>query len=156
MKIVTWNCNGAFRRKFNFVDEFEADIYVIQECENPKEANNPAYVHWAKNHLRIGNRKHKGLGIFGKEKITLSPLNWTNEYEGHPVNHFLSCRVNSEFEVIAVWTHYNKSPSFGYIGQFWKYLQLHKAKFNNPLIIGDFNSNSIWDKPKKPGTIVQW
>lgn len=126
-----------------------ADIYVIQECENPKETGHLDYIKWAKNYLWVGDSKHKGLGIFAKEAVTLTLLNWTNDYDGNPIKHFLSCEVNSEFELIAVWTHYNKSPTFGYIGQFYKYLQIHKKKFNNSLIIGDFNSNSIWDKPSR-------
>lgn len=149
LKIVTWNCNGALRRKFNLIDELDADIYVIQECENPLETGNSNYIEWAKNHLWIGDSKNKGLGVFAKNGVKLTPLNWTNQYEGNSVKHFLPCYVNSEFELIAVWTHYNKSPTYGYIGQFWKYFQLHKLKFNNSLIIGDFNSNSIWDKPKR-------
>lgn len=32
------------------------------------------------------------------------------------------------------------------MGQFWKYLQLHKAKMQNIFIAGDFNSNSRWDE----------
>ena len=41
----------------------------------------------------------------------------------------------------------SNSPTFGYIGQMWKYLQLNKDNIRNKDIIigGDFNSNKIWD-----------
>ena len=37
MKIISWNCNGKFREKFSAILEEDADIYVIQECENPAD-----------------------------------------------------------------------------------------------------------------------
>ena len=41
MKIVSWNCNGVFREDFKVVQkEIDPDIYVIQECENPKKEGN--------------------------------------------------------------------------------------------------------------------
>ena len=38
MKIISWNCNGALRNKFQHIAELEADIYIIQECEDPIRA----------------------------------------------------------------------------------------------------------------------
>ena len=34
MKIVSWNCNMAFRNKKDILKDFSADIAIIQECEN--------------------------------------------------------------------------------------------------------------------------
>lgn len=146
MKIITWNCNGAFRKKFHALLELNADIYVIQECENPAESKDIEYKDWAKNYLWIGDTKNKGLGIFAKEKISLQSLDWTNNFKDHSVKHFLPCLVNNGFQLLAIWTHQNKSPNFGYIGQFWKYLQVNKSKFKKIIIAGDFNSNTIWDE----------
>ena len=50
------------------------------------------------------------------------------------------------FDLLAVWTHRNNSPNFGYIGQLWKYLQVNKDKLSGTLIAGDFNSSTIWDE----------
>ena len=146
MKIVTWNCNGAFRKKFEHLTKFDADLLIIQECEDPSKAIDKSYTEWATNYVWIGDTKNKGIGIFAKPHIILKKLDWSNAYKDHTVKHFLPCSVNDEFNLLAVWTHQNNSPNFGYMGQFWKYLQVNKEKFQNTIIAGDFNSNVIWDQ----------
>lgn len=37
MKIISWNCRGKFREKYAVLEKMDADIYVIQECENPEK-----------------------------------------------------------------------------------------------------------------------
>ncbi len=146
MKIVTWNCNGALRKKFDSIKELNADINIIQECENPVKANDKKYQDWASNHLWIGDNKNKGVGVFAKPEIDLKPLYWSNEYKDHSVKYFLPCLVNNDFQLLGVWTHKNNSPNFGYMGQFWKYLQTNLELFDKIIIAGDFNSNAIWDQ----------
>ncbi len=146
MKIVTWNCNGALRKKFEQLKSLNADIYIVQECENPIQTKSQEYIDWAKNYLWIGDNKNKGIGIFAQADIELKKLDWLDNYRNHKVKHFLPCNINNEFDLLAVWTHSNNSPTFGYIGQLWKYLQLNKDKINNSFIVGDLNSNKIWDK----------
>ncbi|MGO4819999.1 MULTISPECIES: endonuclease/exonuclease/phosphatase family protein [unclassified Flavobacterium] len=145
MKVITWNCSGALRNKFEELINFQADIYVIQECEDPAKSNHKGYIAWAKNHLWIGDNKNKGIGVFAKVEVEIIKLDWTNYYKDHTVKHFLPCLINREFNLLAVWTHSNNSPTFGYIGQLWKYLQLNKNKLNKCIILGDLNSNKIWD-----------
>ncbi|MDD4576604.1 MAG: hypothetical protein PHI36_09275 [Bacteroidales bacterium] len=146
MKIITWNCNGAFRRKFEYLTSFNADLLVIQECENPSETNHKQFTEWAENFLWIGDNKNKGLAVFAKPEIKLTKLNWSSNYENHNVKYFLPCSVNNKFDLLAVWTHRNNSPNFGYIGQFWKYLQINRHNILNTFIVGDLNSNSNWDE----------
>ena len=61
---------------------------------------------------------------------------------------FLPCKINNRFILLGVWTKKANSEVFGYIGQLWKYLQLHKKKLVNEQVIitGDLNSNVKWDK----------
>ncbi len=107
LRIVTWNCNGAFRKKFENILDFNADIYIIQECENPSESGHKDYIKWAGNYLWTGDTKNKGLGIFVRPDLKLEKLNWTNQFKNHTIKHFLPCKINNDFDLLAVWTHRN-------------------------------------------------
>jgi exonuclease III len=144
MKILTWNCNGAFRKKYHLLQDYDADILLIQECENPKTCADNAYTLWAKNHLWIGRINHKGLGIFYKDGIHVDKILWNPDV----FEFFLPCQINQSWNLIAVWCHGAHNLTFEYIGQLWKYMQLHKSKFGNCIIAGDFNGNAYehWHK----------
>jgi exonuclease III len=143
MKIVSWNCNGALRKKLDKLLTIEADVYVIQECEDPSRASDKRYKEWASNYLWRGSNKNKGLGVFAKrgEALDLLPL------DGDGLESFIACRVHCRHTLLAVWTREANSPTFKYIGQLWKYLQRHKEYLAkaNPWVIGDLNSNACWD-----------
>jgi exonuclease III len=146
MKIVSWNCNGAFRKKYHFLDSLEADILVVQECEDPSRSEG-VYRAWAQNHLWYGKTKNKGIGIFAKTGIQLEKIEWPDD----GLELFLPCRIDNNFNMLAVCTKELKSSNFAYIGQFWKYLQKHKAALaaGKIIICGDFNSNVRWDKRRR-------
>lgn len=144
MRIISWNCNGAFRRKYQHLLQFDADLIIVQECEDPAQSTDKDYKCWASNYLWIGANKNSGLGVFAKPSHSLNLLDWPAE----TFQLFLPFTFNSSMTVLAVWTKEANSPTFKYIGQLWKYLQLNheNVSLTKPLIIGDFNSNKIWDK----------
>jgi hypothetical protein len=110
---VSWNCNGAFRKKFEAIAQLEADLYVIQECENPDQCSDDAYRQWAKNHLWTGQNKNKGLGVFASPRVKLERI----ALDLGRLELFLPVRVNSRLHLLATWTRQANSPTFGYIGQ---------------------------------------
>ncbi len=146
MTIVTWNCNGAFRRKFKALNHYKYDVCVIQECEDPSRSNCMEYTEWASNYYWVGNSKHKGLGIFAKDGIDLEKLDWPSQVEGNPLNYFLPCLVNQTFHLVAVWAHRGHTSKYNYIGQAWSYFDLNLGKIDKAVVLGDFNSNTIWDR----------
>ncbi|HNU66593.1 MAG TPA: hypothetical protein PKL42_05640 [Methylotenera sp.] len=143
MKIISWNCNGALRKKLEPISAFNADIYIIQECEDRAKINDKNYQSWAGQYLWYGHNKNKGVGVFAKNGFSLTPL----PLESGRLEYFLPFKVNESFTFLAVWTREANSPTFKYIGQMWKYLQLHKnqLKSDKTVIIGDLNSNVRWD-----------
>ncbi len=85
MKLVSWNCNGALRKKTEQLDVLDADVLVIQECEDP-ERSTAAYRSWAGEYLWNGTSKNKGIGIFARNGYHLERLDWP------PVISALSCK----------------------------------------------------------------
>jgi exonuclease III len=142
MRIISWNCNGALRKKFEQLGKLKGDIYVIQECEDPQQCSDERYKSWAANYIWVGDNKNKGLGVFCKTQMQVS----LNEWESNDAKYFISIKINDSFDLVAVWNQRNSSRTYRYIGQFWKYLQVNKDKMTNCLVLGDFNSNKIWDK----------
>ncbi|ASU32924.1 exonuclease/endonuclease/phosphatase family protein [Mucilaginibacter xinganensis] len=158
MKIITWNANMAFRNKAHLLMCYEPDILVIPECENPEKLKfrsgeiMPADIIWH------GNNTNKGLAIisFGDYKLTLM-----DEHDAD-LRTILPITVSGakEFTLFGVWANNPADKANQYIGQVWKALHCYEQLLNNnPVILaGDFNSNTIWDKPRRQGnhsTVVE-
>ena len=164
MKISTWNCNGALRKKLAEADSLQADILVVQECEDPA-LSTATYRNWAGSYIWIGESKNRGIGIFPKNGNQVDSLDWngcfsingllsksnTLKWNTKDLRLFLPFTINQELIALGVWTKGSNEEAFGYMGQFWKYLQIHRKDLSGlkTMILGDFNSNVRWDKPDR-------
>lgn len=139
MKIVSWNCHGRFRDKYSCIQHLNADIYVIQECENPQRYCKE-FSGFCRNHVWYGEKDSKGLAVFAKQNIGIR----VNDWPFYCLRHFVSVRVNDDFDLLGVWA----SPP--YIEEYYVYQAINIERYNrDTVIIGDFNSNAIWDKKNK-------
>lgn len=140
IKIVSWNCNGKFREKFNEIIEEDADIYVIQECEDPAQSTEEEYREFAgENYIWTGHLHYKGLGIFAKDDIKLEKLESNGEFE-----HFIPVRVNDSFNLLGVWAMgKDKDKGFNpYVEMIHDYFDANEELFDDNLVMcGDFNSS---------------
>ncbi|HLG38318.1 MAG TPA: hypothetical protein VI461_01580, partial [Chitinophagaceae bacterium] len=119
MKIVTWNCNMAFRNKASVILKHQPDILVVQECEciDKLHKDIPA----ANDSLWFGNNPNKGLGIFSysnyrfKLRKTYNPRLQTIIPVSVTGGHF-------NFTLYAIWAWNPTDPDGRYVEQIWKAL----------------------------------
>ena len=136
MKIISWNCNGNFRQKYKFIAKEDVDIYVIQECENPSKYSNE-FSGFYSDYIWYGEKDSKGLAIFVKDGISMKNNNWPF----YCLRHFISVKINNDFDLVGVWA------SYPYIEEYYIYQAINIDKYSeNTVLIGDFNSNAMWDK----------
>lgn len=153
MRLITWNCQGAFRKKADFILALQPDILVIQECEHPdklkfsSETLKPDSVYWYSD----GGKKGIGIFSYSNYKFELLP-------EFNPeFRYVLPIQVTGNgqtFTLLAVWAMDNKEKREArYIGQVWLAINHYKDLLgSSTILIGDFNSNKIWDYKDRVGS----
>jgi exodeoxyribonuclease III len=152
LKVMTWNCNMAFRKKAALMHSYKPDILIVPECEHPDklkyefEDRQPNAVFW------YGDNLHKGLGIFSFTDFKIKLLSYHNPDFKWILPLKITNSVDS-YTVFAIWANNPQDKNFEYVGQVWKALTYYEAKIKRKktFFIGDFNSNTIWDKPKREG-----
>ena len=145
MKILSWNCNLKFAKKYENLESIDADILIIQECEKLKEDYFPNGKF-----LWTGRLENKGLGVLIKNKsASLDPI-----YNPNLIN-FLPIQ-SDEIRILGVWAYNHRAVKFGtnvsgntidaldYYGE-WLTEGFHPCIFG-----GDFNNSPMWDKKNKP------
>lgn len=153
MKIITWNCNMAFRKKADFILSHKPDILIVPECEHPEklkfetETSKPTDVLW------FGNNKNKGLGIFSYSEFRLNILD--NHHPDFKIIIPIAVTGGTlDFNLFAIWANNPEDKDGQYVEQVWKAVNFYGEFFNEnqTILAGDFNSNTIWDKPRREGT----
>lgn len=148
MKIITWNCQGAFRKKAQTLLDWQPTLAVIQECECPAKLRFPKGCQLPMDFLWQGENLDKGVGAFayGDLRFTL------DERYDPAFRHCIPLRVSGDYDlhVLAIWAMGHRQKARSYIGQVYHAL-LHYADFlreRETILLGDWNSNAIWDRER--------
>jgi exodeoxyribonuclease III len=64
MKLITWNCQGAFRKKADTILKLKPDILIVQECEHPDKLIYPSNIQEPTAFYWHGDNNNKGLAIY--------------------------------------------------------------------------------------------
>jgi len=150
MKIITWNCNMAFRKKADFILAHKPDILIVPECEHPDKLKFNNDTPKPNDILWFGMNQNKGLGIFSYSKFKFNLLKSHNP----DLRIIIPISVTDgkyDFTLYAIWANNPDDPDGQYIEQVWKAIQHYDDHLTNKktILIGDFNSNTIWDRKHK-------
>lgn len=147
MKIITWNCNMAFRKKAGYILVHQPDILIVPECENPDKLKFSQGVQQPTDFLWFGKNPNKGLGIFSYSNCRFS----LQENYNPAFRTIVPVAVTGgdiDFILYAIWAYNPSDPDGCYVEQVWKAIEHYDDSIANKqtMLIGDFNSNAIWDK----------
>ena len=150
MKIIEWNCQGAFRKKHGSILSHKPDILVVPECESEEKLKFGKLTPKPNEFIWFGDSPNKGIGIFSYSNYKLELLPSYNPNFRYIIPIKVTKGDNS-FLLFAIWAMDNKEfPEARYIGQIWLAINYYQKLLHLPIILtGDFNSNKIWDDKKK-------
>jgi endonuclease/exonuclease/phosphatase family metal-dependent hydrolase len=139
VRILNWNCNMSFGRKRDLVTALRPDLLILQEVSRRDlDETHARFRHW------VGKSPHKGLAILGfadhdyqlDDRFT-EDLPW-----------FIPLRVaDLDLQILAIWASV-KTTQLRYVRVIHAALDHYDAfiRAAPTILIGDFNSNSFWDK----------
>ena len=142
----------AFRKKAISILDYRPDILVIPECEHPDKLIFDAIVPKPTDCLWFGQNRNKGLAIISYGNFRLRVI------RGHDENLRMIVPIsvsdgNFKFNLFAIWANNPGDRDGQYITQVWKAIHKYNRLLSRSqtILIGDFNSNKIWDRPRREG-----
>ena len=141
MRLVTWNCcRGPYAKKAPLLDLLAADIVVIQECGKPTVETESC--------LWFGDNPRQGIAVKCSERYRLKAL---ATVDGVPKFVFPVQVVGPEsFSLLVVWS--KGKQAFRYVMGVVKAVEAyrHILEASPTVLIGDLNSNAIWNSWHPP------
>jgi len=136
----------------SLITAFNPDIVVVPECERPDRFQFELYSQKPKDILWHGDNPNKGLGVFSFSNYKFTLL----ENHNTSLKTILPIEVASKkfsFILLAIWANNTTEKKDRYVEQVWKAIHFYEDLLKQRVIlIGDFNSNSIWDRQHKEGS----
>jgi exodeoxyribonuclease III len=152
MRLVIWNCNMAFDRKFEALVKLRPDIAIVSECANPDILKLKAPRFTPTDCVWVGENKHKGLSIFAFNGFKLEQ---TPDYD-NSLKYIVPVEVSGpcHFSLLAVWAfvgsaHISGRHDVGAVNKAITHYQ-HRLSAGNTIMAGDFNNHVKWDKRGNP------
>jgi exonuclease III len=142
----------AFRKKADLIMIHKPDILVVQECECPEKLIFDEVTPKPSDILWFGNNQHKGLAILSYGDLKLKVLDVHNK-GFHMIVPVSVTGGQFDFNLFAIWANNPHDPDGQYVEQVWKAIHHYEDLLSSAktILIGDFNSNTIWDRTRRAG-----
>jgi len=138
VRIATWNCcRGRFEAKVPLLDSLRPDIAVIQEVARPAD---PARALW------YGSNPKQGLAVLARNGYTVDAVSTHAGVQRHIVP--IQVTGPHHFFLLAVWS--QRDPQHPYVQGVIRAVELYRdlIQAQPAVVVGDFNSNAIWDRKR--------
>jgi len=142
----------AFRKKFEKILSLNPDLIVLQECEQKHKIQKALSNYTYNQIIWYGNNVHKGVAIISF-KATFIELSQNHNLKYDFIIPIKLVNQKKIINLFGIWAMPNKTDKTkGYIGQIWEAINYYSSVLkSDSILIGDFNSNAIWDKKRRIG-----
>ncbi len=139
----------AFRKKAQFILTEEPDILIVPECENQEKLSFGLFTKQPTDIFWHGDNPDKGIGVFSFSDFKIKLLDIHNS-EFKYVLPLLVYNDKIKLTIFAIWSQKPESHD-NYTIQVWNAVHFYSDMLDNEniILVGDFNSNAIWDKPRR-------
>jgi hypothetical protein len=150
MRIISWNCGSGFHRKIEALSALAPDVAIVQECADLDTLARKAPEFAPTGALWTGDNPHRGLGVFSFGPYRLA----RGGIADASITYAIPARVAgpSAFNLVALWSHYGKSPvTVAEPGPTVRALRTYASFLTErpSIVAGDLNNHVRWDKPGK-------
>ena len=107
MRLIEWNCQGAFSKKNERILSLRPDILIVPECESAEKLKFGKLTPEPNSFVWRGDSPNKGLGVFSYSNYKLELLDCFNP----KFRYILPIKVSdgeTEFILFAIWAMDNK------------------------------------------------
>jgi exonuclease III len=139
----------AFRKKAEFILTEQPDILIVPECENQERLSFGLYTKKPTDIFWYGDNPNKGIGVFSYSDFKIKLLDIHNP----DFKYVLPLSVYNDkinLTIFAIWSQKPENHD-NYTEQVWNAVHFYSDLLDgeNVILAGDFNSNTIWDKPRR-------
>lgn len=136
MRLVTWNCcRGAFARKAPLLEQWNADVAVLQEIARPERESEHC--------LWFGHNPRQGIGVVSRDPYRLRALPRKIGVPRYAIP--IEVTGPARFNMLVVWA--KGAQKHPYVEGVVRATRLYRRMLaeSDTVLLGDLNSNPYWD-----------